>query len=47
VGKQQGWVYVKGQDIPENEDDGWMKSTFGYWIFMINPGMLAGFTVTP
>ena len=27
--------------------EGWMLMTDGYWVFMLNPGIVAGFTFTP
>jgi hypothetical protein len=43
---QLGWIYVRDDDKRD-----WpiplMQVGKGYWVFMINPGTLAGFTFTP
>jgi PKD repeat protein len=44
---QESWVYLRGQPISGTEGAGWLKPYRGYWIFMVNPGLLTGFTVTP
>ena len=46
MGSQEGWVYVKGQIVSDGPQ-GWMQPYLGYWVFMVNDGVLAGFTATP
>ena len=47
------WIYIAGGPIDPWTDpelpppDGWMITTSGYWVFMLNDGTLAGFTFTP
>ena len=42
IGNQTAWIFVRGVQSQES-----MQVTKGYWVFMINPGTLAGFTFTP
>jgi hypothetical protein len=42
IGNQNAWIYVRDAGSPPN-----MQVTKGYWVFMINPGILPGFTFTP
>jgi len=48
---QPGWIYTGGAIADWNGDgnapNGWMLRTYGYWVFMLNDGTLAGFTFTP
>jgi uncharacterized repeat protein (TIGR02543 family) len=46
VGSQKAWTYARDQTISGTEK-GWMQPTEGYWVFMVNPGTLAGFSTTP
>jgi uncharacterized repeat protein (TIGR02543 family) len=46
VGSQKAWTYARDQTISGTEK-GWMQPTEGYWVFMVNPGTLAGFSMTP
>jgi len=39
---QDCWIYTRDGSNPPD-----MKRTNGYWVFMTNPGTLAGFTFTP
>jgi len=45
------WIYSSGAiadwDGEGQAPDGWMLRTYGYWVFMLNDGTLAGFTFTP
>jgi hypothetical protein len=43
VGNQVSWIYLR--DATEESDE--MELGKGYWVFMQNPGTLAGFTFTP
>jgi hypothetical protein len=47
VGSQKAWVYIRDQIISPVEDSGWLQPFRGYWVFMVNPGILAGFSTTP
>ena len=42
IGNQNAWIFVR--DVSSQDS---MQVTKGYWVFMINPGILAGFTFTP
>jgi hypothetical protein len=48
---QSSWIYTGGAIADWNGEGrppaGWMLSTEGYWVFMLNNGTLAGFTFTP
>jgi hypothetical protein len=48
---QPSWIYTGGAIADWNGEGqppaGWMLSTEGYWVFMLNNGTLAGFTFTP
>jgi len=48
---QTPWIYTGGAiadwDGEGSAPDGWMLPTYGYWVFMLNDGTLAGFTFTP
>jgi len=48
---QPGWVYTGGAIADWNGQGeppaGWMMNTIGYWVFVLNDGILAGFTFTP
>ena len=48
---QPPWFYTDGEivdwDGNDPAPDGWMLIGKGYWVFMLNDGMLAGFTFTP
>jgi len=48
---QPSWIYTGGAiadwDGEGSPPDGWMLRTYGYWVFMLNDGTLAGFTFTP
>ncbi|MCL0053262.1 S8 family serine peptidase [Dehalococcoidales bacterium] len=40
---QPPWIYIRDEEVHEQ----FMKVGKGYWVFMINPGTLAGFIFTP
>ncbi len=42
IGNQTVWIFIRGVGSQDS-----MQVTKGYWVFMINPGTLAGFTFTP
>jgi len=42
VGGQEAWVQLRDDDT-----DNLMEAAKGYWVFMINPGTLAGYAFTP
>jgi uncharacterized repeat protein (TIGR02543 family) len=48
---QPSWIYTGGAiadwNGQGNPPSGWMLNTYGYWVFMLNDGTLAGFTFTP
>jgi len=48
---QAPWIYTSGAiadwDGQGEAPDGWMLRTYGYWVFMLNDGTLAGFAFTP
>ena len=48
---QTAWVYSGGSIADWNgqlpEPEGWMLIGKGYWVYMLNDGVLAGFTSTP
>jgi len=48
---QPSWIYTGGAIADWNGEgqppDGWMLRTYGYWVFMLNDGTLAGFAFTP
>jgi hypothetical protein len=48
---QPAWIYTGGAIADWNGQgsppSGWMLRTYGYWVFMLNNGTLAGFTFTP
>jgi hypothetical protein len=48
---QPSWIYTGGAIADWNGQGqppaGWMLRTYGYWVFMLNNGTLAGFTFTP
>jgi hypothetical protein len=46
-GNQSGWSYIRGQQISDDEGDGWMQPGYGYWLYMNSDGTLAGLTSTP
>jgi hypothetical protein len=37
IGIQTGWVYIRGNNVSDNSDQGWMQPSLGYWVFMVNP----------
>jgi large repetitive protein len=43
LGNQGGWSYTQGQTVTNQI----METAKGYWVFMVNEGVLAGFTSTP
>jgi hypothetical protein len=43
LGNQASWAYLKGQSVSNQ----YLQPYFGYWVFMVNGGTLAGFTTTP
>ena len=45
LGNQSSWIYIVGQAVTVTS--GQMQPGMGYWVYMVNPGGLAGFTVTP
>ena len=40
---QTGWLYLRDADGAGKN----MTIGKGYWVFMVNPGTLAGFAITP
>ncbi|MBN1191770.1 MAG: hypothetical protein JXA46_18610 [Dehalococcoidales bacterium] len=44
---QNYWAYIVGQEISDLYYKGWMGPYLAYWVFMINDGLLGGFTTTP
>jgi hypothetical protein len=48
---QSFWIYTGGTIADWNGEgeppDGWMMPNKGYWVFMLNDGILAGFAFTP
>jgi len=48
---QSAWIYTGGAIDDWNGEgqapDGWMLRAYGYWVFMLNDGILGGFTFTP
>jgi len=47
TGGQEPWTFVRGDDIESRHTDEIMYPTKGYWVFMTNPGTLAGTVFTP
>ena len=47
IGDQDTWTFVRGDSIESHRTDVYMDPTKGYWVFMVNPGTLAGTVFTP